>query len=165
MNIFFLDKDPKICAQYHADKHVIKMILESAQLLCTALNVSAGEQVTQYKSTHINHPCAIWVRENYSNWMYVYHLMYELQKEWQFRWNHSNTHKSIFALRNSDNPLSCSELAGLLLPHEDFTTPALAMPEQYKTDNAVESYRNYYNGEKKHLHKWTKRETPGWIIT
>lgn len=63
MNIFYLDENPNLCAQYHCDRHVIKMILESAQLLCTALNVVAGQQVTPYKSTHVNHPCSIWVRE------------------------------------------------------------------------------------------------------
>ena len=85
MNIFFLDTDPVLAAQYHADKHVVKMILESAQLLCTAVNELAHKQVTPYKSTHINHPCSIWVRENYCNWSYVFELMLELEKEWQFR--------------------------------------------------------------------------------
>lgn len=60
MNIFYLDKDPKLCAQYHCDKHVVKMILESAQLLCTAVNEAAGKEVAPYKSTHVNHPCSIW---------------------------------------------------------------------------------------------------------
>ena len=82
MNIFYLDEDPRLCAQYHCDRHVIKMILESAQLLCTAVNILAGEQVTPYKSTHVNHPCSIWVRESFDNWNYVWNLAKHLEVEW-----------------------------------------------------------------------------------
>ena len=59
MNIFYLDKDPQQAAKYHCDKHVVKMILESAQMLCTVVNEISGGQVTPYKSTHKNHPCKI----------------------------------------------------------------------------------------------------------
>ncbi len=69
MNIFILDEDITKSAQAHCDKHVVKMILESAQLLCTAVNYYAGEQVTPYKSTHMNHPCSIWVRESLANFL------------------------------------------------------------------------------------------------
>jgi len=93
MNIFYLDKDPRLCTRYHCDKHVVKMILESAQLLCTAVNVLAGEQVTPYKSTHVNHPCSIWIRESYWNWNYTYKLMLELELEWNHRYQHNKSHK------------------------------------------------------------------------
>ena len=65
MNIFMLHQEPQIAAQYHCDKHVVKMILESAQLLCTALN-EAGVPMP-YRVTHKNHPCSIWVRESRAN--------------------------------------------------------------------------------------------------
>lgn len=164
MNIFYLDENPKLCAQYHVDRHVVKMMLESAQLLCTSLNVVAGEQVTPYKSTHVNHPCSIWVRESYRNWNYVYNLFFELQAEWQLRWKHTKIHKSVFALSNSEAPLNTAYLAELLLPNKGFTPPALAMPEHYRIPgNPVESYRRYYREEKVHLHKWTNREVPYWL--
>jgi hypothetical protein len=166
MNIFYLDDEPATCATYHTDKHVIKMILESAQLLCTALNVTADYQVTPYKTTHVNHPCAIWIRASFPNWLYTYDLMHELEKEWQYRYNHTKRHASIISLHTYDTPLSIKELASMLLPNIGRTTPALAMPDWCKVPgegNEVESYRTYYREAKKELHSWTKRGAPSWL--
>ena len=44
MNIFVLDKDPHIAAQMHCDRHVPKMIVESAQMLSTAHRLLDGEE-------------------------------------------------------------------------------------------------------------------------
>jgi len=82
MNIFFLDADVKKCAEYHCDKHVVKMILETAQLLCSAHHIT--NQVTDqvpYKLSHKNHPCSIWVRTSLSNYLYLCELGLELCKE------------------------------------------------------------------------------------
>ncbi len=65
MNIFALDTDPVTCAQYHCDKHVIKMILESVQMLSTTCSILGAE--APYKPTHANHPCTKWVRESWEN--------------------------------------------------------------------------------------------------
>lgn len=164
MNIFILDEDIKKSAQAHCDKHICKMILESAQLLCTAVNYYAGEQVTPYKSTHINHPCSLWVRESWTNFNYLTLLMIELEKEWQFRFNHTKWHKSVVELTKC-NILA---LACTYFPSDGkskgLTPFALCMPEEYKVSgNAVQSYRNYYNGEKQHLFKWTNRDKPEWV--
>jgi hypothetical protein len=170
MNIFYLDKDPKLAAQYHCDSHVVKMILESAQLLCTAVNELAGEQVTPYKSTHVNHPCSLWVRESLENWKYVWQLMHYLEVEWQVRYKHSKRHKSLDALLEAN----IYELAKKYLTDSDFTSPALAIPDHCKVDSgcscdthmfndAVESYREYYRKEKVALHKWTGRDVPFWL--
>lgn len=160
MNIFYLDDNPSVCAKYHCDKHVVKMILESAQLLCTALNVLAGEQVTPYKSTHINHPCSIWVRENYSNWSYVWQLAFHLENEWRFRYNHNKNHRSMDLLSQSD----MVNLAWDLLPKADLTKPALAMPEYCKiSDDPVICYREYYKKEKQDLLVYSNREKPFWL--
>lgn len=172
MNIFYLDQNPKLCAQYHCDKHVVKMILESAQLLCTAVNVAAGEQITPYKSTHVNHPCSIWVRESFANWDYVINLMLDLEEEWNYRFHSRNpkTHNSVAALVAS--PVHLREKAEKYLPSIGLTVPPLCMPESCKQIPAIAvtpeeatilCYRNYYNQEKKHLHKWTNREVPFWI--
>lgn len=163
MNIFYLDENPQLCAQYHTDKHVVKMILESAQLLCTAVNYHAGEQVTPYKSTHVNHPCSIWVRSSLANWMYLFGLMVRLEGEWRFRFKHTKEHKSVLDLRIADITILAYRNFPAIIKAEPFTSPALAMPEQYRTNNPVESYRAYYNNDKRHLHKWTNRETPFWI--
>ena len=160
MNIFYLDKDPRLCAQYHTDKHVVKMILESAQLLCTAVNTLAGEQVTPYKSPYVNHHCSVWVRESFANWNYVWNLMYALDLERQFRYKHTKEHKIITALNGVDMYF----LAQSLVPRIGLTTPALAMPAHCKiSSDPVECYREYYRKEKVALHKWTGRDKPYWL--
>lgn len=157
MNIFMLDYNVEDCAKAHCDKHVTKMILESAQLLCTAVNVLAGEQVSPYKTTHVNHPCAKWVRENSSNAIYLYRLMAQLNQEYYFRYG--KQHLSYLKLEEAKIfPLILKHI-----PEGEFTLPPKAMPEEYKTDNVVESYRNYYREAKKHLHTWTRRGQPSWL--
>jgi hypothetical protein len=168
MNIFYLDSDPKLCAQYHNNRHVVKMILESAQLLCTALNVSAGEQVTPYKTTHVNHPCSIWARESFANWYYVYCLMFHLESEWNLRYNHKKKHKSanellLHTCMVSGKPESIVDVAKKYLSNRPFSPPALAMPDEYKTSDPVESYRRYYKEAKKDLNIYTNREKPFWL--
>jgi hypothetical protein len=160
MNIFYLDQDSKLCAQYHTDRHVVKMILESAQLLCTAVNVLAGSQVTPYKTTHVNHPCSVWVRESWANFIYTYDLMECLEIEWKVRYRHDNRHKSCIALagiRRQARQYYTDWFAPL-------TTPALAMPDYCKiSSDPVECYREYYRREKVALHKWTNRNVPYWL--
>jgi len=167
MNIFYLDQDPKLCAQYHTDKHVVKMILESAQLLCTAINTLSGEQVTPYKSTHVNHPCSLWVRSSFDNWIYTYNLMEALEKEWQYRFNQTRRHLSVVKLIKCEPyEYKLPIFAGRpgILQHKGLTPPALAMPDYCKiSSDPVECYREYYRKEKIELHKWTGRDRPYWI--
>lgn len=162
MNIFFLDENPKLSAQYHVDKHVVKMILETAQLLCGVHHMT--DQVptkyptstlqVPYKLSHKNHPCAIWARESLSNYLYLCELGLELGKEYTYRYG--KKHKSIevieWCIINKPN-----------IPDIGFTTPAMAMPDEYKVDSVVESYRNYYMGAKSELAQWKKREKPLWF--
>lgn len=152
MNIFFLHLDPRTCAQYHLDKHVVKMILESCQLLCTAHWVHPnGTYTPPYKITHKNHPSAIWTRASLSNYLWLCKLALELCSEYTFRYG--KIHK-------------CQPIAEELLQHypqiQDigFTTPALAMPDTYKCVDAVESYRAYYLFEKTKILTWKKRSPP-----
>lgn len=157
MNVFYLDRDTKLCAQYHTDKHVIKMILESAQLLCTAVNVKAGKQVSPYKTTHVNHPCSIWARQSLTNATWLYQLMIELDREYYHRYG--KHHLSVEKLQDAD-------ILGLMftyIPVGEFTEPSLAMPDEYKVADRVESYRNYYRNAKQHLHNWTNRGRPAWL--
>ena len=152
-----LDYNVEDCARAHCDRHVTKMILESAQLLCTAVNVLAGEQVSPYKTTHVNHPCAKWVRESNSNAIYLYRLMSQLNQEYHFRYG--KQHLSYLKLEEA-------KIFNLILeyiPEGEFTLPPKAMPDEYKTDTVVESYRNYYREGKAHLHTWTKRGAPAWL--
>jgi len=155
MNIFFLDENPTLSAKYHVDKHVVKMILETAQLLCGVHH--ATDQLTDqvpYKLSHKNHPCAIWVRESLSNYLYLCELGLELGKEYTYRYG--KRHKSIdvieWCIVNKPN-----------IPDIGFTKPAMAMPDEFKVDSVVESYRNYYMGAKSDLASWKNREKPLWF--
>lgn len=152
MNIFILDRDVTKCAEYHVDKHVVKMILESVQLLSTAVRHSGID--AGYRATHINHPCSKWVRESLNNWYYLFELTTALHSEWQYRFNHIMPHKSYQMMLTLPEPNI--ESVGM-------TPFALAMPIQYQTNDPVESYRNYYRHEKAHLFKWSKHQQPYWI--
>ena len=156
MNIFVLDRDVRKCAEYHNDKHVVKMILESAQLLCGVHHmVEENTDEVPYRLSHKNHPCSIWARENISNYLWLCELGLELCKEYSYRYE--KRHKSQDVIEWClTNPPS--------LPEEDFTEPPKAMPEEYKVNDVVQSYRNYYIGDKKYFSKWKKREVPSWFL-
>lgn len=152
MNIFLLDKNLRICAQEHADKHVVKMILEYAQILCTVLHLN--DIPAPYKPTHTKHPCIIWCNKSRENWLMLHKLCELLNKEYRFRYSKEYDHKSWTTVKNLSVPES--------LPSIGITKLAQAMPEEYKNKNTVTAYRNYYLGEKRHLAKWTNRDTPKW---
>lgn len=152
MNIFVLDKDPIKCAQYHNDKHVVKMILETAQLLCGAHWVSNGS--APYKLSHRNHPCSMWTRECIENYIWLCDLGIKLCEEYTYRYD--KTHKSQQIIE------WCMTNLPKIKENGDLTPFALAMPEEYKTKCPIESYRNYYRGAKSSFSSWKNRTTPEW---
>jgi hypothetical protein len=160
MNIFILHALAKRCARYHCDKHVIKMILESAQMLCTAHRVlddtdEINGQVL-YKLTHKNHPCTIWTRKTSENYKWLYTLFVCLCDEYKYRYEKTHLTDTKFrnVLINVPENIEIGEL----------TEFALAMPDEYKVeDDPVQSYRNYYNNDKQHLFAWKSRPIPKWI--
>jgi hypothetical protein len=157
MNIFYLSFNTKKCARYHLDRHVVKMILELAQLLCTAIWLSGKE--APYKATHKNHPSAIWTRDNINNWKWTKKLALALCKEYTYRYG--KKHKSEDIIKNLETPD---------LPNGSFYQPLQAMPDQYKNEDSLIAYRNYYTFGKKHLHEfknrhaWKKRNIPNFIL-
>ena len=152
MNIFILDTDIETCARYHCDQHVVKMILESVQILCTALNKKGF--VTPYKSTHQKHPCVLWVEASYDNFCWLRNLAVALNHEYRFRFDRQTDHKSIGVLSGIDHYEF--EARGL-------TEFAQAMPDKYKVQgSAVAAYRSFYLGEKMHFARWSKRGMPPW---
>jgi hypothetical protein len=164
MNIFFLDFDTTKCAKYHCDKHVVKMILETAQLLCGVHHMTpqlpnnyrtTTEQVP-YKLSHKNHPCAIWSRESLSNYLYLCDLGLELCKEYTYRYGKRHKSQDVieWCIINKPN-----------IKDIGFTTPPKAMPEEYKVIDVIESYRNYYREAKKQFVSWKDREVPEWFLT
>lgn len=151
MNIFVLDLDPVIAAQSQANKHVIKMILESAQLLCAHFEPGTAP----YKRTHFNHPCAVWTRESKYNYEWLLKHAFALSDEYTYRYG--KTHKSKAVIK------WCSENYLHTLPDIKMTNFAQAMPDKYKNPNVVRAYRGYYIEEKKHILDYTKRQPPVWL--
>lgn len=161
MNIFFLDHDPVTCAQLHCDKHVVKMILEYAQLLSTAHHMIDGEQVPTgiYKCTHKNHPSAIWARENRSQYSWLYELFVALCNEYTHRYGkvHKTDEKLRHVLKSPPRYLE----PGLLFD------PPQCMPDAFKREDTIEAYVAYYLGGKDQswISKYTKRPQPEWMTT
>ena len=153
MNIFVLDLDVKKCAEYHVNSHVVKMILEQNQLLCGVHWVNGGE--APYKLSHRNHPCAIWTRECIENYLWLCDMTLELCLEYTHRYG--KRHKSQDVLE------WCYDNKPNLRSNGDITPFALAMPDECKVGNAVESYRMYYMTEKRGLASWKMRNQPQWF--
>ena len=159
MNIFLLDWNPQKAAQYHCDKHVVKMILECAQLLYCAHWILNPDSLPEcaYKKTHPNHPSAIWTRESIENYEFVQKLAMELCKEYTFRYEKIHkTQKHIDWLRTP--PFD--------IPAIEMTPFRLAMPDKYKQEDPVESYKIFYRESKmkeRDIVSYKKREWPEFL--
>ena len=181
MNIFYLDKDPVIAAQMHCDKHVVKMILETAQLLCTAHRVLDGEEYIElskanrrlkrwklsdekkenvfYKATHVNHPSAIWVRDNAAAYTWTYNLFAALCDEYTYRYG--KVHLTDQKLRELLDSYPWRIYNGVVV-----LEPPQCMPAEYQvTCDTVQAYQNYYIFEKAHMCVWTKRAVPDFMVS
>jgi hypothetical protein len=152
MNIFILDTNIETCARYHCDQHVGKMILESTQILCTALNKKGF--TTPYKSTHVKHPSVLWVEDSLDNFRWLAQLAHALNKEFCWRFERDSDHASITVLK---------KIEGATFENKSLTEFPQAMPDKYKVPgDPVAAYRAFYIGEKSRFATWTKRRTPGW---
>lgn len=145
-----------IAAQAHCDKHVVKMILETAQLLSTAHHVLAGARAPLgiYKLTHFNHPSARWCRSSADTYLWTLHLGVELLIEYRHR----------YGKRHACTDVLCNQLQSLPrgISLGDWQEPPFCGPEQYRVNDVVESYRRYYMGDKARFAKWTRRDAPVW---
>ncbi len=167
MNLFILSLIQKEIAKAMMDKHVSKILLEAVQMLCSAkriLNPDDSSNERLYKLAHKNHPVTIWCRTSKANFVWTLDLIEELHNEWRFRYGHPATklHKSyIMAQCLKENMPSDDSFS-----QQGLTPFALAMPEEYKSENPVESYRNYYmSADKQRIATWKKgREKPDWYI-
>lgn len=183
MNIFFISYSPEQAAKWMVDKHVVKMILESAQLLSTAHRVLDGTKYVDttgkrkktvylfddldvvsyhvkealiYQATHINHPSAVWTRESDFNYTWLYDHFCALMDEYTYRYGKVH---------------SCERLREILESHpeniprtKEMTPIKCAMDEKYIiSDDPIINYRNYYKFGKPHLFSWKKREMPKWL--
>ena len=157
MNIFFLDLDPYKAAQLQCDKHVVKMVLETAQLLSSAHHLTGSEHADKlYRLTHKNHPSAVWVRQSDDNYVWTLMHLKGLLAEYTFRYNKIHkTSKLVSILENVPD-----------LPAEELTEPPQCMYDDCKHPDLVHAYRLYYAEKQKEITmRWTKRNKPVWLGT
>ena len=127
------------------------MITEYAQLLSSAVRISGID--AGYKITHKNHPSAVWTRESLDNWLWLRDLSTALNEEYRYRYEKSVDHKAYETIMTL--PLPNIKSIGI-------TPFRLAMPDDVKVEDPIESYRNYYNKYKQHIATWKNREVPVW---
>ena len=144
MNIFYLNPDPVKAAQLQYNKHVVKMILESAQMLCTAHHCYGNAEQklnVPYKQAHLNHPSTVWARKSRATYRWLYLHMMALGDEYTKRYG--KKHLTI---------TKCAKFLNVPPVHiqgDEFTEPPQAMPDEYKVEgDSVTAYWNYYEGEK-----------------
>lgn len=177
MNIFYLHTDTKECAKQHLDKHVVKMILEYAQLLSTAHRLLDGTEYESksisgrkamrwkldderdnvlYMASHMKHPSGIWCRETTKNYNWLYSLWRDLMREYTFRYGKRHVaEKLIPYLDNYPSNIMFGDL----------TPMPQCMPDQYKVpDDSIQAYHNYYIGDKQRFAVWTNRPIPEWYV-
>ncbi len=153
MNIFLLDWDIKKCAEYTCDAHVVKMITETAQILCTSYHYTGQGLLSPYNMTHELHPIVKWVNTSIFNWLWLRELGLELYVEYYYRFG--KRHKAGDLILDFKLPE---------LPDIGFSIPPICVPEEYKVQNdIIESYRNFYRYDKVRFAKWTKRNIPYWM--
>lgn len=151
MNIFILDSDPVVAAQHQCDKHVVKMILESAQLLCSPFQSGAAP----YKRAHFNHPCAKWTRQSQSNYEWLVQHGLALCDEYTRRYHKTHASQSVIEwCKNNYHSLD--------FPCDELTPHPLCMPDECKIGTPVESYRHYYKTHKRRIAVWKYSPTPWW---
>lgn len=151
MNIFVLSSNTKEAAIWHVDKHIVKMPLESAQMLCTSLHHHGFE--APYKPVHVKHPCTLWTQATRSNYLWLCDLGIELCKEFTYRYGKVHSSEAIINL--------CLENRHVI-PDGPLTDFAQAMPDECKRPNAIDAYREFYRKHKAHLATWKARSEPGW---
>lgn len=183
MNIFYLHEDPKQCAEWMVDKHVVKMILESAQLLSTAHRVLDGLEVKVtvkhpetgkirnkkvwvlddsrndiiYSATHVNHPSGVWARQSVENYNWLVDHLFALGDEYTYRYGkrHATIEKLGYTIQSPPHNLK----------EWDMTRMPSCMDEQYIiSQDPITNYRNYYKYGKAKMHSWKNRQPPDWIL-
>jgi hypothetical protein len=176
VNIFYLHREPKMCAEMHCDKHVVKMIIEYSQLMSTAHRVLDGEEYyaltangrkikrwrmpdEKYenglmKASHVHHPSNVWVRASKENYIWLNQMWNYLLLEYTHRYGKRH---------------ACADRMEVLyawpenIPDGPFTPPTPAMPDECKiANNSLASYHKYYIEKKVRFAKWTNRDVPLW---
>ena len=143
MNIFYLHSNPFKAAEYQYGKHVVKMVLESAQMLCTAHHHYGNGDNVPYKKAHYNHPSTVWVRQSTQHYDWLRDHFIALADEYNDRYfkRHLAFEKCIDSLLNPPPGM----------PDNGFTEPPQCMPDQYKSSSAIHAYWQYYIADKRKI--------------
>ena len=184
MNIFYISEDPRQAAEWMVDKHVVKMILETAQILSTAHRVLDGKEVVNnvyvngslparyrkkktwvlednrndilYTATHINHPSSVWARQSVENYNWLVDHLFALGDEYHCRYGKRHVSITKLGLTLQSPPFALTEW--------DATPMPCCMPEECKiSDDPVLNYQEYYRTSKARMHSWKNRDVPSWI--
>lgn len=154
MNIFFLDRDPVKAAEYHCDKHVVKMILETAQIISTVYDRYGKHEDWMLKPCFKHHPCTLWAGNSRQNLIWLIRLGFALNTEYTVRYKKEHKYLNLFMRFNAKNHRFMPDSS-------EMTQPALAMPKDCIVSDDVESYRNYYKTHKRKIANW-KTQKPDW---
>tara|TARA_B110000977_G_scaffold67767_2_gene92013 strand:- start:6497 stop:7093 length:597 start_codon:yes stop_codon:yes gene_type:complete len=185
MNIFVLDENPVRAAQLQCDKHVVKMILESGQMLSTAHRVldgvktkgpsKSGKRMVDkwhmsdsykedllYKAVHVNHPCTVWTMESLANyaWHYDHFCALAIEYEYRYKKKHATFEKleEILSMPPRNIPQNVGQTPfKLAMQHE---------PQCMHEKDPVRSYQEYYYTKRDRFDmKWTERPVPDWFVS
>lgn len=151
MNVFIFDLDLETNAQMHCDRHVVKMILEAAQLGCAVHHLTGG--TAQYKLTHANHPLTQWAKSSVKAYRYVVNYGLALCKEYTYRYGKVHKSQAVLLWLKKHEPD---------LPNTPVRFRIVVKPDCIIPDSAVESYRQYMRVHKRAIATWTKRPVPDW---
>jgi hypothetical protein len=157
VNIFVLSHDPVLAAQMQCDQHIVKMPLETAQILCSLFpNGSAP-----YRMTHFNHPCTQWSRDSSANYTWLIEHGLALCDEFEYRYEKVHASKEVIFWCWAHMPEA--ELYRPF-PYDGLTPFKCVMDEKFRLNDIVSSYRNFYVKSKMSFAKWNKkRSQPDWI--
>lgn len=153
MNIFAIDPDPILAADL-PDKLVVKMVLESAQLLSTALRTTVLQEDFLYKTNHLNHPCSIWTRISRQNFEWLLWHAEGLAAQYNKRYKRRHTSQNVID--------RCHEFVNRF-PDTEQTSFALAMPDEFKSACPFDSYRRYLTSKPYFANGWKYSQRPQYI--
>jgi hypothetical protein len=167
MNLFILSLNLQECVEFMFDKHIAKIILEAIQMLCTTVRIldpdsEVHTKVKLYREAHKNHPVTVWMRTSLENYLWTLDLVDAMHQEWKYRYDHpqEKVHASYLLMTYLRTYAPSADK----FPVTGLTPFAQAMPDEYKHEDPIEAYRQYYQSpEKRRLASWKKRERPAWF--
>lgn len=157
MNIFYLDHDPRRAAEMMHDKHVVKMILETAQILSTVCDRHGSWTEEMYRPTHPHHPSVLWAGDSSAHFHWLVEHGQHLCNEYNYRYGRFHKSGPVIDLCGAEAPAH--------FPARTWVQPTQAMPDEFKVaGDSVAAYRAYYLGRKVEQSKWTRRPVPTFVL-